>query len=157
MRARLAIIASTILGLVAQCSIACAEPAAPLGSFAGRWHWVGGDNELRALDAAIEACVKQMNIFIRGIARRVPQARLLELADCGHSPQRDQPEAVIAARQKIVHGAVSMVEMALNELSAKKVVNLDEERKAAMVSNLLVVLCGERATQPVVNTGTIYQ
>lgn len=70
MRARLAIIASTIIGLVAQCSIACAEPAAPLGSFAGRWHWVGGENELRALDAAIEVCVKQMNIFIRGIARR---------------------------------------------------------------------------------------
>eukprot|EP01031_Cornospumella_fuschlensis_P021196 gene21196-25968_t len=68
----------------------------------------------------------------------------------------EEAEAVIAARQKIVHGAVSMVEMALNELSAKKVVNLDEERKAAMVSNLLVVLCGEGEAHPVINTGTLY-
>lgn len=65
-------------------------------------------------------------------------------------------EAVIAARQKIVHGAVSMVEMALNELAAKKVVQLDDERRAAMVSNLLVVLCAEAEVTPVVNTGTLY-
>jgi len=71
--------------------------------------------------------------------------------------QRQQASAIIAARQKIVEGAVGMVEMALDMLSAKGVVSLDEERKAAMVSNLLVVLCGERSTQPVVNTGTIYQ
>lgn len=70
--------------------------------------------------------------------------------------QRQQAGAIIAARQKIVDGAVGMVEMALARLSANKVVQLDEERKAAMVSNLLVVLCGERATQPVVNTGTLY-
>lgn len=71
--------------------------------------------------------------------------------------QRQQASAIIAARQKIVEGAVGMVEMALDMLSQRSVVNLDEERKAAMVSNLLVVLCGERATQPVINTGTIYQ
>jgi len=70
--------------------------------------------------------------------------------------QRQQASAIIAARQKIVEGAVGMVEMALEMLSNKGVVHLDEERKAAMVSNLLVVLCGERGTQPVVNTGSIY-
>jgi len=70
--------------------------------------------------------------------------------------QRQQASAIIAARQKIVEGAVGMVEMALEMLSAKGVVHLDEERKAAMVSNLLVVLCGERSTQPVINAGSIY-
>ncbi|MFQ7063737.1 MAG: SPFH domain-containing protein, partial [[Clostridium] leptum] len=70
--------------------------------------------------------------------------------------QRQQAEAVIAARQKIVEGAVGMVEMALNHLSENGVVELDEERKAAMVSNLLVVLCGNRDAQPIVNSGSIY-
>jgi regulator of protease activity HflC (stomatin/prohibitin superfamily) len=71
--------------------------------------------------------------------------------------QRQQAGAIIAARQRIVEGAVGMVEMALQMLSHKSIVALDEERKAAMVSNLLVVLCGERGTQPIVNAGTIYQ
>ncbi|MBM3287748.1 MAG: SPFH domain-containing protein [Candidatus Eisenbacteria bacterium] len=91
----------------------------------------------------------------------VIEARISHLA---YSPeiasamlQRQQASAIIAARQKIVEGAVSMVEMALDQLSIKKVVELDEERKAAMVSNLLVVLCSDRHTQPVVNTGTLYQ
>ncbi len=70
--------------------------------------------------------------------------------------QRQQASAIIAARTRIVEGAVSMVEMALDELSKRKVVELDSERRAAMVSNLLVVLCGERGTQPVVNAGSIY-
>jgi hypothetical protein len=70
--------------------------------------------------------------------------------------QRQQAGAIIAARQRIVEGAVGMVEMALEMLSAKQVVQLDEERKAAMVSNLLVVLCGDRNTQPVVNAGTLH-
>lgn len=70
--------------------------------------------------------------------------------------QRQQASAIIAARTRIVEGAVSMVEMALDQLAARGVVQLDEERKAAMVSNLLVVLCGERGTQPIVNTGTLY-
>ncbi|MFM2021719.1 MAG: hypothetical protein RJB02_1427, partial [Pseudomonadota bacterium] len=71
--------------------------------------------------------------------------------------RRQQAEAVIAARKKLVEGAVSMVEMALKQLSDKGVVHLDDERKAAMVSNLMVVLCGERDTQPVVNAGSLYQ
>ena len=70
--------------------------------------------------------------------------------------QRQQATAIIAARTKIVEGAVSMVHMALDQLDAKGAIKLDEERKAAMVSNLLVVLCGERGTQPIVNTGSIY-
>ena len=90
----------------------------------------------------------------------VIEARISHLA---YSPeiaqamlQRQQAGAIIAARQKIVEGAVGMVEMALSELSKKGVVELDEERRAAMVSNLLVVLCSDRATQPVVNTGSLY-
>jgi len=70
--------------------------------------------------------------------------------------QRQQAEAIIAARKKIVEGAVSMVEMALTNLSENNIVNLDEERKAAMVSNLLVVLCGNKDAQPIVNSGSIY-
>jgi regulator of protease activity HflC (stomatin/prohibitin superfamily) len=71
--------------------------------------------------------------------------------------QRQQAGAIIAARQRIVEGAVGMVQMALDMLSQREILHLDNERRAAMVSNLLVVLCGERATQPVINTGTIYQ
>jgi regulator of protease activity HflC (stomatin/prohibitin superfamily) len=70
--------------------------------------------------------------------------------------QRQQAGAIIAARQRIVEGAVGMVEMALEMLSRREIVELDNERKAAMVSNLLVVLCGERGTQPIINTGTLY-
>ncbi|MHC4953799.1 MAG: SPFH domain-containing protein [Planctomycetota bacterium] len=70
--------------------------------------------------------------------------------------QRQQASAIIAARQKIVEGAVGMVQMALDHLSRDEIVDLDEERKAAMVSNLLVVLCGDRAPQPIVNTGTLH-
>jgi len=70
--------------------------------------------------------------------------------------QRQQAGAIIAARQRIVDGAVGMVEMALDRLARNNVVELDEERKAAMVSNLLVVLCSERSTQPIVNAGTLH-
>ncbi len=91
----------------------------------------------------------------------VIEARLSHLA---YAPEianamlrRQQASAIIAARQKIVEGAVGMVEMALEHLSQKRVVELDEERKATMVSNLLVVLCSDRDAQPVVNTGTLYQ
>lgn len=90
----------------------------------------------------------------------VEEARLTHLAYAPEIAQamlrRQQAEAVIAARTKIVHGAVSMVEMALKELADRKVLVLDDERKAAMVSNLLVVLCGESEVHPVVNTGTLY-
>jgi uncharacterized membrane protein (Fun14 family) len=70
--------------------------------------------------------------------------------------QRQQAGAIIAARTRIVEGAVGMVQMALTQLADKGVVELDNERRAAMVSNLLVVLCGDRAAQPVVNSGTLY-
>jgi regulator of protease activity HflC (stomatin/prohibitin superfamily) len=90
----------------------------------------------------------------------VDEARLTHLAYAPEIAQamlrRQQAEAVIAARQKIVHGAVSMVDMALKELAEKQVVELDDERRAAMVSNLMVVLCGEAEVHPVVNTGTLY-
>jgi hypothetical protein len=70
--------------------------------------------------------------------------------------RRQQASAIIAARRQIVRGAVGMVEMALDELRQNQVIDLDEERKAAMVSNLLVVLCGEEGAQPVLNTGSLY-
>lgn len=91
----------------------------------------------------------------------IDDARLTHLAYAPEIAQamlrRQQADAVIAAREKIVQGAVGMVDMALEELSAKNVVDLDDERKAAMVSNLMVVLCGESDAQPVLNTGTLYQ
>jgi regulator of protease activity HflC (stomatin/prohibitin superfamily) len=97
---------------------------------------------------------------LRKAGVEVVEARISHLA---YSPeiaaamlQRQQASAIIAARQKIVEGAVGMVEMALGMLSEKAIVQLDEERKAAMVSNLLVVLCSERSSQPVVNAGSIY-
>ena len=91
---------------------------------------------------------------------KVVEARITHLAFAPEIAQamlqRQQASAIIAARTRIVEGAVSMVQMALDQLKSRGVVNLDEERKAAMVSNLLVVLCGERGTQPIVNTGTLY-
>jgi regulator of protease activity HflC (stomatin/prohibitin superfamily) len=91
----------------------------------------------------------------------VVEARLSHLAYASEIAaamlRRQQAGAIIAARQKIVEGAVGMVDMALERLSKSQLVQLDEERKAAMVSNLLVVLCADREAQPVVNTGTIYQ
>jgi regulator of protease activity HflC (stomatin/prohibitin superfamily) len=91
---------------------------------------------------------------------RVLEARITHLAYApeiaGPMLQRQQATAIIAARQKIVEGAVGMVEMALEMLSQKNIVRLDEERKAAMVSNLLVVLCSDRAATPVVNAGSLY-
>ncbi|MEK7405989.1 MAG: SPFH domain-containing protein [Acidobacteriota bacterium] len=91
----------------------------------------------------------------------VIEARISHLAYApeiaGAMLRRQQASAVIAARQKIVEGAVGMVEMALDQISRRHVVELDEERKATMVSNLLVVLCSERGVEPVLNTGTLYQ
>ena len=91
---------------------------------------------------------------------KVHEARISHLA---YAPeianamlQRQQASAIISARSKIVDGAVGMVEMALKQLSDKDIVELDEERKATMVSNLLVVLCSDKSTQPVVNTGSLY-
>jgi hypothetical protein len=91
---------------------------------------------------------------------RIIESRLTHLAYApeiaGAMLQRQQAGAVVAARGRIVEGAVGMVEMALDKLSEREIVDLDEERKAAMVSNLLVVLCGDRATQPIVNAGSLY-
>ncbi|HEX8644862.1 MAG TPA: SPFH domain-containing protein [Allosphingosinicella sp.] len=101
----------------------------------------------------------QERVAVAGIT--IDECRLTHLAYAPEIAQsmlrRQQAEAVIAARQKIVIGAVSMVENALQLLSEKNVVELDDERRAAMVSNLMVVLCSERDTQPIVNTGTLYQ
>ena len=101
----------------------------------------------------------QERVGVAGIS--IDECRLTHLAYAPEIAQsmlrRQQAEAVIAARQKIVIGAVSMVENALQLLSEKNVVELDDERRAAMVSNLMVVLCSERDTQPIVNTGTLYQ
>ena len=101
----------------------------------------------------------QERVAVAGLA--VDEARLSHLA---YAPEiassmlrRQQAEAILEARAKIVHGAVSMVESALLQLSERKIVELDDERKAAMVSNLLVVLCADREAQPVVNTGSLYQ
>ncbi len=98
-------------------------------------------------------------LTIAGI--EIIEARIAHLAyaeEIAHAMlQRQQAVAVVAARAKIVEGAVGMVEMALAHLSDKGIVNLDEEKKAAMVSNLLVVLCSDRSVSPVVNTGTLYQ
>ena len=92
---------------------------------------------------------------------RILEARISRLSyapEIAHAMlRRQQAEAVVAARQRIVDGAVGMVESALARLAADGIVDFDEERKAAMVSNMLVVLCSDQATQPVVNTGTIYQ
>ncbi|MEW9900371.1 SPFH domain-containing protein [Chitinivorax sp. PXF-14] len=107
----------------------------------------------RCLVAEIQKHVEQAGIAIDD-ARLSHLAYAPEIA--GVMLRRQQAEAVLAARQKIVHGAVDMVESALKSLSEKQVVELDDERKAAMVSNLLVVLCGDKDAQPVVNTGTLY-
>jgi regulator of protease activity HflC (stomatin/prohibitin superfamily) len=101
----------------------------------------------------------QERVAMAGI--RIDECRLTHLAYApeiaGAMLRRQQAEAVIAARTKLVEGAVSMVQLALGQLAERGVVDLDDERKAAMVSNLMVVLCGERDTQPIVNTGTLYQ
>jgi regulator of protease activity HflC (stomatin/prohibitin superfamily) len=111
-------------------------------------------------DAVADALKSEIQTRVAGAGVQIVEARISHLA---YAPeiaqamlQRQQAGAIIAARQRIVEGAVGMVEMALALLAKNNVVELDEERKAAMVSNLLVVLCGERSTQPVINTGTLY-
>lgn len=107
-----------------------------------------------------EALVKEIQDRLTTAGVTVIEARITHLA---YAPEiasamlrRQQASAIIAARKQIVRGAVSMVEMALDELAENKVVDLDEERKAAMVSNLLVVLCSDESAQPVLNTGSLY-
>lgn len=120
-----------------------------------------GETTLRSdLDEVSVALQAELQERLGKAGVTVEEARLTHLAYApeiaGAMLRRQQAEAIIAARTKIVHGAVSMVEMALEDLDKKQVVNLDEERKAAMVSNLLVVLCGETEAHPVINTGTLY-
>ncbi|HYE27639.1 MAG TPA: SPFH domain-containing protein [Allosphingosinicella sp.] len=112
-------------------------------------------------DVVSEELKQELQERVRVAGISIDECRLTHLAYAPEIAQsmlrRQQAEAVIAARQKIVIGAVSMVENAIQLLSEKDVVHLDDERKAAMVSNLMVVLCSERETQPIVNTGTLYQ
>ena len=123
----------------------------------------GEDNEVTLRSGAEDVANALKTQLLERVEKAgvvVDEARITHLAYAPEIAQamlrRQQAEAVIAARQKIVHGAVSMVDMALRELSEKSVVKLDEERKAAMVSNLLVVLCAEAEVSPVINTGTLY-
>lgn len=123
----------------------------------------GEENEITlrsGVDEVSVALQKELQARLSKAGVVVEEARITHLAYAPEIAQvmlrRQQAEAVIAARQKIVHGAVTMVDMALRELAEKQVVQLDDERKAAMVSNLLVVLCGESEARPVINTGTLY-
>jgi len=121
-----------------------------------------GEISLRGNTAMVAGLLqKEIQDRLTQAGVEVIEARISHLAYAseiaGAMLQRQQAGAVIAARSRIVQGAVSMVEMALEELARKQIVELDTERKAAMVSNLLVVLCSDRHTQPVVNTGTLYQ
>jgi regulator of protease activity HflC (stomatin/prohibitin superfamily) len=111
-------------------------------------------------DEITEKLSAEISARVESAGVRIVESRLTHLAYApeiaGAMLQRQQAGAVVAARSRIVEGAVGMVEMALARLSEREIVDLDEERKAAMVSNLLVVLCGDRATQPIVNAGSLY-
>jgi regulator of protease activity HflC (stomatin/prohibitin superfamily) len=122
-----------------------------------------GDAHLSLRDNADEITGKlsaEIGARVTSAGVEVIESRITRLAyapEIAHAMlQRQQASAVVAARQRIVEGAVGMVELALDRLAAHDVVELDEERKAAMVSNLLVVLCGDRSTQPIVNAGSLY-
>jgi regulator of protease activity HflC (stomatin/prohibitin superfamily) len=121
-----------------------------------------GVPSLRAnADQVTDSLHKELQEHLQAAGVEVLRTQLRRLAYApeiaGDMLRRQQAEAVVAARSRIVEGAVGMVDMALELLSTKNIVELDEERKAAMVSNLLVVLCGESRAQPVLNTGTLYQ
>jgi regulator of protease activity HflC (stomatin/prohibitin superfamily) len=113
-----------------------------------------------SMDEVSETLTKELQDRVNLAGVKIDEARLTHLAyapEIAHAMlQRQQAEAVVAARTRIVDGAVGMVEMALERLDKHSTVRLDEERRASMVSNLLVVLCGDKAAQPVVNTGTLY-
>lgn len=141
------------------------QSEAAVRNLASAYPYDAHEDHVTSLRGSTDLIATQLKIEIESRVSKagveVIEARISHLA---YAPeiaqamlQRQQASAIIAARQKIVEGAVGMVEMALQMLSVKGVVNLDEERKASMVSNLLVVLCGERSTQPVINTGTLYQ
>ncbi len=120
-----------------------------------------GETTLRAGDATTAALKHELEMRFIDAGVAVEDAKISHLAYAPEIAQvmlrRQQAEAIVGARHKIVQGAVGMVEAALKGLSERGIVTLDEERKAAMVSNLLVVLCSDRETQPIVNAGTLYQ
>jgi regulator of protease activity HflC (stomatin/prohibitin superfamily) len=123
---------------------------------------VDGEMALRSHTAEVAGELqKEIQDRLSKAGISVIEARISHLAYApeiaGAMLRRQQASAIVAARQKFVEGAVGMVEMALEQLAQKKVVTLDDERKAAMVSNMLVVLCSDQHTQPVINTGTLYQ
>jgi regulator of protease activity HflC (stomatin/prohibitin superfamily) len=141
------------------------QSEAALRNLATRYPYDTHEDDVTSLRGQTSAVAEQLKQEIQDRLARagvnVIEARISHLA---YAPeiaaamlQRQQAGAIIAARQRIVQGAVGMVEMALEMLSEKSIIELDEERRAAMVSNLLVVLCGERSVQPVLNTGSLYQ
>jgi len=141
------------------------QSEAAVRNLATRYPYDAHEEDQLSLRLSAEAVTQELQREIQERLAKagveVIEARISHLA---YAPEiasamlrRQQASAIIAARQKIVEGAVGMVEMALESLNAKNVVKLDEERKAAMVSNLLVVLCSDRDAQPIVNTGTLYQ
>jgi regulator of protease activity HflC (stomatin/prohibitin superfamily) len=139
-----------------------------LRHMAARYNYDGGEDHEAAhevtlrggADSVVEALREELQARVQIAGVKVDEAKITHLAYApeiaGAMLRRQQAEAVIAARSKIVSGAVSMVEMAIHGLSEKNLVVLDDERKAAMVSNLMVVLCSEHDTQPIVNAGTLY-
>ena len=139
------------------------QSEAALRNLASRHPYDSEDHELSLRGSTAEVCEQLENDIQERLDKagvEVIEARISHLA---YSPeiaaamlQRQQAQAVVAARTKIVEGAVGMVQMALDHLAEDNIVELDDERRAAMVSNLLVVLCSDRHTQPVVNTGTLY-
>lgn len=139
------------------------QSEAALRILAGRHPYDSADHEVSLRGNPVEVCEQLRDDIQERLEKAgvdVIEARISHLA---YAPeiasamlQRQQAQAVVAARTKIVEGAVGMVEMALEQLKRDNIVELDDERKAAMVSNLMVVLCGDRSTQPVVNVGSLY-
>jgi regulator of protease activity HflC (stomatin/prohibitin superfamily) len=140
------------------------QSEAALRNLASRHPYDSADHEVSLRGNTVEVCDQLRHDIQERLDKAgvdVIEARISHLA---YAPeiaaamlQRQQAQAVVAARTKIVEGAVSMVQMALEQLAREDIVHLDDERRAAMVSNLLVVLCSDRHTQPVVNTGSLYQ
>jgi regulator of protease activity HflC (stomatin/prohibitin superfamily) len=137
---------------------------AALRNLAMAYPYDSSDEAVLSLRGDIENVTEKLQLHVQERVAKagvvVDEARIAHLAYApeiaGAMLQRQQAGAVVAARTRIVDGAVGMVEMALAQLSAKDIVHLDDERKAAMVSNLMVVLCSDKAAQPIVNTGSLY-
>lgn len=144
------------------------QSEAALRHLAASYAYDDGDEQEHGKEITLRSGIDEVSsTLLRELQERLNQAGIVvedaKLTHLAYAPEiagvmlrRQQAEAIIAARQKIVTGAVSMVEMALHALSQRQVVELDDERKASMVSNLLVVLCAENEVQPVVNAGTLY-